>query len=156
MRNLTPLGLKIPSLAQAGSSSRASNLAIDPESGAVYVAVERAAEDDGGVEVDIIRLEGLEKQGGEPEVSFVNLVGDKMVALTPLQIIGSFSSPVVAPFPKPDHLGETVDLHFMPDDKSLVILLAGGDIATLTLEGPDGGPAPVSRTSVHWSHHNNY
>ncbi|KAK8843352.1 hypothetical protein IAR55_007009 [Kwoniella newhampshirensis] len=123
MRSLTPLGLQITSLSQAGSSSRASNLAIDPENRTVYVAVERKDEEEGGVEVDIFRI--AEGDHEQPEV------------------IASFSSPVTAPFPKPDYLGETLDLHYLSDDRALVILSAGGDIATLALEGPDGGVSPV-------------
>lgn len=56
-------------------------------------------------------------------------------------MIGSFSSPAHAPFPLPSHASETVNLHYFPDDRTLVILLAGGDIATLQL-GNEGG-APV-------------
>ncbi|OCF35522.1 elongator complex protein 1 [Kwoniella heveanensis BCC8398] len=120
MRSLTPLGLHVASLESTGSSSRAGNIAVDPESGAVYVASERITDD--GVEVDILRI----NQGEwEPEA------------------IASFSSPVLAPFSKPDYLGETLDLHYLPDDRSLVILLAGGDIATLALEGSDGSVAPI-------------
>jgi hypothetical protein len=37
-----------------------------------------------------------------------------------------------------------VDIHYFSDDRSLVILLFGGDIATVQLEGPDGGVGPVS------------
>ncbi|WWD21132.1 hypothetical protein CI109_105613 [Kwoniella shandongensis] len=120
MRSLTPLGLRIAALTQAGSSSKASNIAIDPENGTIYVAVERIDE---GVEVDIFRI----TDGDHDEA----------------EVIASFSSPVIAPCPKPDYLGETLDLHYLPDDRSLVILLAGGDIATLLLEGPDGGVSPV-------------
>jgi elongator complex protein 1 len=50
----------------------------------------------------------------------------------------------VSPFPLPEEGGEVVDVHYFPDDRSLVILLYGGDIATVQLEGPDGRPAPVS------------
>ena len=54
-----------------------------------------------------------------------------------------FSSPVNSPFPVPEHLGQVVDIHYFSDDRSLVILLYGGDIATVQLEGPDGGAGPV-------------
>ncbi|OCF72658.1 elongator complex protein 1 [Kwoniella mangroviensis CBS 8886] len=121
MRSLTPLGVHISSLEQFGSSSQAGNIAINPEDGTVYVTVERSS-DDGGIEIDILQIS---TDNSEPEV------------------IASFTSPVLAPFPKPAHRGETLDLHFLPDDRSLVILLAGGDIATLALEGEDGGVAPV-------------
>jgi elongator complex protein 1 len=57
--------------------------------------------------------------------------------------LGVFSSPVASPFPIPDHLGQVVDIHYFSDDRSLVILLYGGDIATVQLEGPDGGVGPV-------------
>ncbi|WVR09089.1 hypothetical protein IAU60_006151 [Kwoniella sp. DSM 27419] len=122
MRSLTPLGIQVASLSHLGSSSKAGNIAVDPEGGYVYVAVERPAEDEGGIEVDILQIS---ESDWEPEV------------------IGSFSSPVVAPFSKPDYLGETLDLHYLPDDRTLIILLAGGDIATLVLQGPDGGVTPV-------------
>jgi len=59
-------------------------------------------------------------------------------------VLGSFTSPVVSPFPVPGHLGQVVDIHYFSDDRSLVILLFGGDIATVQLEGPDGGVGPVS------------
>ncbi|WVW79282.1 hypothetical protein I302_101249 [Kwoniella bestiolae CBS 10118] len=121
MRSLTPLGVQVSSLEQFGSSSKAGNIAINPEDGTVYVTVERSSED-GGIEIDILQISS---DRSDPDV------------------IASFTSPVLAPFPKPAHLGETLDLHYLPDDRSLVILLAGGDIATLALEGEDGGVAPV-------------
>ncbi|KIY33719.1 elongator complex protein 1, partial [Cryptococcus gattii E566] len=43
----------------------------------------------------------------------------------------------------PEYAGETLSLHYLADERSLVVLLAGGDIATLALHGPDGSPAPV-------------
>ncbi|WVQ93259.1 hypothetical protein IAU59_000325 [Kwoniella sp. CBS 9459] len=124
MRSLTPLGLHIASLGSGSgsgaSSSKTGNIAVDPESGTIYVASETITDE--GVEIEILRInEGK----WEPEA------------------IASFSSPVLAPFSKPDYLGETLDLHYLPDDRSLVIFLAGGDIATLALEGSDGGVAPV-------------
>ncbi|WVQ81518.1 hypothetical protein IAT38_003642 [Cryptococcus sp. DSM 104549] len=120
MRSLTPLGLAATQLLPSSSSSaKSGNIAIDPETGTVYATVERPDED-GGIEIDILRVEGDE-----------------------VEVIESFSSPVLAPFPKPSHLGETLSLHYLSDDRVLVILLAGGDIATLSLEGPDGGPSPV-------------
>ncbi|WWC91266.1 uncharacterized protein L201_006209 [Kwoniella dendrophila CBS 6074] len=121
MRSLTPLGVQISSLEQFGSSSKAGNITINPEDGTIFVALERFSEDE-GIEIDILQITS---DNSEPEV------------------IASFTSPVLAPFPKPDHLGETLNLHYLPDDRSLVILLAGGDIATLALEGSDGGVAPV-------------
>lgn len=50
---------------------------------------------------------------------------------------------MTSPFPLPDHLGQVVDVHYFADDRNLVILLYGGDIATVQLEGPDGGVGPV-------------
>lgn len=50
---------------------------------------------------------------------------------------------MTSPFPVPEHLGQVVDIHYFSDDRSLVILLYGGDIATIQLEGPDGGAGPV-------------
>jgi len=66
------------------------------------------------------------------------------VAINNLQILGDFSSPVTSPFPLPDNAGQVVDIHYFADDRSLVILLYGGDIATVQLDGPDGGVGPVS------------
>lgn len=43
----------------------------------------------------------------------------------------------------PDDAPETLSLHYLADERSLVILLAGGDIATLALHSPDGSVAPV-------------
>ena len=60
------------------------------------------------------------------------------------EIIATFSSPVLAPFTQPAGTSQTLDLKYFADDRSLVILLAGGDIATLQLEGPEGDVAPVS------------
>ncbi|WVQ75470.1 hypothetical protein IAR50_005095 [Cryptococcus sp. DSM 104548] len=113
MRNIAPLSLAIAQL-QASPAA----LAIDPETAAAYVAVERIDEE--GVEIDILRVDGQE-----------------------VEAIASFNSPVLAPFPKPSYIGETLSLHYLADDRTLVILLAGGDIATLALEGPNGSPAPV-------------
>ena len=48
-----------------------------------------------------------------------------------------------SPFPVSEHLGQVVDIHYFSDDRSLVILLYGGDIATIQLEGLDGGAGPV-------------
>ncbi|WRT69010.1 uncharacterized protein IL334_005992 [Kwoniella shivajii] len=121
MRSLTPLGVQISSLEQFGSSSKAGNIAINPEDGTVYLTTERSAEE-GGIEIDILQIS---PDNLEPE------------------IIASFTTPVLAPFDKPDYLGESLDLHYLPDDRSIVILLAGGDIATLSLEGSDGGVSPV-------------
>nr|XP_019009784.1 elongator complex protein 1 [Kwoniella pini CBS 10737]OCF48565.1 elongator complex protein 1 [Kwoniella pini CBS 10737] len=119
MRSLTPLGIQISSLDQF--SSKVGNIAINPEDGTIFITLERAGED-GGVEIDILQITS---DNTEPE------------------IIASFSSPVLAPFPKPEHQGETLDIHYLPDDRTLIVLLAGGDIATLALEGSDGQISPV-------------
>nr|XP_018259126.1 elongator complex protein 1 [Kwoniella dejecticola CBS 10117]OBR81284.1 elongator complex protein 1 [Kwoniella dejecticola CBS 10117] len=121
MRSLTPLGVQIRDLQKFGSSSKAGNIAINPEDGTVFVTLERPGED-GGIEIDILQIT---PDNAEPE------------------IISSFTSPVLAPFPSPEHQGETLDIHYLPDDRTLVILLSGGDIATIALEGSDGGVAPV-------------
>lgn len=55
--------------------------------------------------------------------------------------IASFSSPVLPAFKVE---AQTVDLHYFSDDRSLIVLLAGGDIAVLQLEHPSEGIAPVS------------
>lgn len=54
MRSLTPTRLGVSELSSIGTSSKAAAVAIDPETGSYYVAVERMNE---GVEVDIIRID---------------------------------------------------------------------------------------------------
>lgn len=68
--------------------------------------------------------------------------------LTSLKPIGSFNSPVLAPFPLPDNAGQVVSARHFSSDRSLVLLLYGGDIATVQLDGPDGGVGPVSPSLV--------
>lgn len=55
MRNLTPTGVKLASLDDLCPSGHAARVAIDTESGELYVAVERRL-DGGGIEVDMIRI----------------------------------------------------------------------------------------------------
>jgi hypothetical protein len=54
MRSLAPTRLGVSELSSIGASSKAAAVAIDPETGSYYVAVERMNE---GVEVDIIRID---------------------------------------------------------------------------------------------------
>lgn len=48
-----------------------------------------------------------------------------------------------APFDLPSYRSQIVDLHYFPDDRSLVIILAGGDIGTVKLDEAAGGRAEV-------------
>ena len=51
-----------------------------------------------------------------------------------LQVVATFSTPATAPFPLPSYAHEVVDLRFFADDSTLVIIMAGGDIATFTTD----------------------
>lgn len=59
------------------------------------------------------------------------------------QSIASFTSPVKAPFELPSYRSQVVDMHYFPDDRSLVIILAGGDIGTMRLDEGNGGMLEV-------------
>jgi len=48
------------------------------------------------------------------------------------------SSPVLAPFELPSYRSQVLDIHFFPENRSLVVVLAGGDIATIQLESTGG------------------
>ncbi|KAL0247662.1 hypothetical protein I308_103739 [Cryptococcus tetragattii IND107] len=115
MRSLSPLRLAVAGLPPALPPAA---IALDPETAALYVAAESPSPH--GVHVDILQV-----IGGS------------------VQPIASFSSPARAPFSTPEYAPETLSLHCLADERSLVILLAGGDIATLALHGPDGSVAPV-------------
>jgi hypothetical protein len=54
MRSLTPTGLYLTDLDSAGPSTFAGNLAVNPENGVIYIAVQKGGED---VEVDIIQVD---------------------------------------------------------------------------------------------------
>lgn len=51
---------------------------------------------------------------------------------------------MLASFPLPDNAGQVVSARYFSSDRSLVVLLYGGDIATVQLDGLDGGVGPVS------------
>lgn len=57
MRSLTPTGHSVYSSETTGEGSKLSKIAVDPETGAVYVTSERQND---GVEVDILKFEALE------------------------------------------------------------------------------------------------
>lgn len=59
-------------------------------------------------------------------------------------MVASFSSPVLAPFDLPEGAPQTLSLQYFADDRSIIVLLAGGDIAVLQLEDPEVGVVPVS------------
>lgn len=64
MRSLTPTGLLIATLEQDKSPGQLSKLAVDPESGVIYAALERNSVEEGSeVEVDLIKFE-FEKETG--------------------------------------------------------------------------------------------
>lgn len=69
------------------------------------------------------------------------------MVIAELQVLASFSSPVVAPFPLSEHRSEVVDLHYFPDDRSLVALLAGGDVASFTTDDQGRSSQQVSNDS---------
>lgn len=55
---------------------------------------------------------------------------------------------MLAPFPLPDGAPQTLSLQYFADDRSVIVLLAGGDIAVLQLEDPNVGVVPVSSIPV--------
>ncbi|KLT46470.1 IkappaB kinase complex, IKAP component [Cutaneotrichosporon oleaginosum] len=117
MRSLTPTTVQVASVAASSPGRRGAAIAVDPESGNVYAAVERIEE--GEVHVEIVSLKGLEDGGAFADV------------------VASFSSPVLAPF-KWDG-PQTLSLQYFADDRSVIVLLAGGDIAVIQLEDPAVG-----------------
>lgn len=46
---------------------------------------------------------------------------------------------MLAPFALPKGTPQTIDVHYFPDDRSVIVLLAGGDIAVLQLDDPAQG-----------------
>lgn len=125
MRSLTPTSLSIFPVTSS-PSNRVVALAVDPESPAsFFAALEQISSD--GVQVDLIRLSDDDDERAP---------------------LASVDSPALAPFPLPEYRGQVVDLKYLADERTLVVLLAGGDIATVNLEGPDGGVAPVSHMLV--------
>ncbi|ORY20535.1 putative Pol II transcription elongation factor [Naematelia encephala] len=121
MRSLTPTTLHIVSLDavnQGKADGQLGGITVDPEDGTGYAVVERPV-DDRGLELDVVRV----------------TPGEGCTVIT------TFDTPALAPFPLPSHIGQVVDIHYFPDDRSLTILLAGGDIATLSLSS--GGTTEV-------------
>jgi hypothetical protein len=55
MRSLTPTGLQVASLGPFRSTTHTSAVAVDPETGAVFLVVERK-QTEGGIEVDIVKF----------------------------------------------------------------------------------------------------
>lgn len=55
-----------------------------------------------------------------------------------VQIIATVSSPVLAPFELPSYRSQVLDVHYFPENRSLVVILAGGDIATVQLDSASG------------------
>ena len=73
MRSLTPIGIQVASLHDLSSSGHAAAIAVDPESGTLYVLTERKAEE-GGVDVDIRRIVSEDDGISTPEVGFQSSV----------------------------------------------------------------------------------
>lgn len=115
MRSLSPRRLavtQLPSPPAPPAPPAPAAVAPDPESPALFVAAESPAPH--GVRVDVLHL-----PPGRPPAPLASLTAP------------------AAPFPAP---AQTLALHYLPDDRALVLLLAGGDIATLALDGPDRAP----------------
>lgn len=72
MRSLAPTTVQVASINLTSAASRAGQLAVDPESGTVYATIEKATDD--GLEVDIVRIEGLEEGAEFSEVRCTQLV----------------------------------------------------------------------------------
>lgn len=70
MRSLTPKAVQVAKVAY-GESARAAAVTIDPETGAVYAAVERQVEF--GLEVDVLKIADLEGNDHTPDVSYLFL-----------------------------------------------------------------------------------
>ena len=68
MRNLTTTSLRVINLDQSWSSSASAALAVDSENGGLFVAVERKL-DEGGLEIDILRISGEESEKSSIEVN---------------------------------------------------------------------------------------
>lgn len=66
MRSLTPTTVQVSGDVSASSTARAARIALDPETGIVYATVEEAAEF--GLDVKVVRLEGLDEGASFPEV----------------------------------------------------------------------------------------
>ena len=66
MRSLTLTGLHIADFSSLGTSSHATTVTVDPESGICYVTIERLVEE--GVEVDIVQMDPSLPPSDLPEV----------------------------------------------------------------------------------------
>lgn len=55
---------------------------------------------------------------------------------------------MLAPFKLPEGASQVVNMQYFADDRSLIILMAGGDIATMTFAEPLMGSASVSFASI--------
>lgn len=64
MRSLSPTTVQVAKV--GGGGYAATQVAVDPENGTVYAALERVNEE--GVSVDIVRLEGLDESPSFAEV----------------------------------------------------------------------------------------
>lgn len=144
MRSLTPTGHLVlcpdDGLNADQVSAKVSKLAVNPESGAIYVAIEKSATDGSGLDLEVTGWEFDKLDGWKAKVAR-NLFGGRMCS--DWQVRSTPASCVLAPFPIPSNGGETVDLHYFPDDETLVVLLAGGDIVIIYLARTIDGSAPV-------------
>lgn len=62
-------------------------------------------------------------------------------------MVSKFDTPALAPFPIPEGAPQTIDVHYFADDQSVIVLLAGGDIAVLHLDDPALGNDVSSTTT---------
>lgn len=68
MRSLTPKAVQAAKVA-FGESARAAAVTVDPETGAVYAAIERQVEF--GLDVDVVKIADLEGNDRTPDVSCI-------------------------------------------------------------------------------------
>lgn len=55
---------------------------------------------------------------------------------------------MLAPFKLPEGASQVISMQYFADDRSLIILMAGGDIATMTFAEPLMGSTSVSYSAV--------
>ncbi|KAI0048587.1 IkappaB kinase complex, IKAP component [Auriscalpium vulgare] len=114
MRNLA-----LSSILQKGcSTAKISATAIDPDEGWLWIASERLNAD-ADLEIEIFRQKSAENEA---------LVDDDLPAAS----FAMFTSPTSHQFPDP--VSQIASLHVVAEERSLVVITRGGDLATLTLD----------------------
>ncbi|ORX39112.1 IKI3 family-domain-containing protein [Kockovaella imperatae] len=119
MRSLTPTEIRIAEISHVVPGTLSGKGAVDPESDAVFVPVQRVI--DGVVEVDVIRI-------------------DSGPGYSEARVIGSFQAP--------GEKSELLDLHYFSDDRTLVLILKHGDIAIIATEMYDDRDSRTSAAEV--------